>query len=259
MVSNEYHGLGPVLDAVRGDGLEPHERVVVALDVPTLREAQGLVEELHGHVGGFKVGLELVTRVGGPRLVRGLREVDTQVPVFYDGKFDDIPNTVGAASAAVSDLAVWAFNVHASAGQSSVRAAVENAGDSRVWAVTLLTSIGRDEAGVIYGEEPEEVVRSLTLTAMAGGAHGVICSPWEALEVRQESTDPGFEVVTPGVRFRDGDRHDQERVASPDTAVRLGANRLVMGRAITQAKDRVAAARRAAEEIQQGLGEDRDG
>ena len=102
------------------------DRLIVALDVDTLEEASPLVEALLPHVGCFKVGLELLTAVGAPKVVEHIHSLGGSL--FFDGKFDDIPNTVGKASQAVSRLGVKMFDVHASAGEKSIRAAAENKG-----------------------------------------------------------------------------------------------------------------------------------
>ena len=94
--------------------MEAKDRIIVALDVDSLDKAKSLVESLAPHVGCFKVGLELLTAVGGPKVVEFVHSLGGQV--FYDGKFDDIPNTVGGAAKAVAGPNVQVFNVPASAG-----------------------------------------------------------------------------------------------------------------------------------------------
>src|SRR5215204_5430246 len=97
---------------------KPGGRVIVALDFQTLPEAMGLAEQLREHVGGFKVGLEILSACGSSEVVSQLKKLDVQI--FYDAKFNDIPNTVAGASRAVSDKGVWLFNVHVSAGRAAL-------------------------------------------------------------------------------------------------------------------------------------------
>ncbi|EKD33195.1 MAG: hypothetical protein ACD_76C00070G0001, partial [uncultured bacterium] len=106
--------------------MKPEERVIVALDVSDLGQVKTLVTTLAPHVACFKVGLELMTAFGGPRVVRLIHRLGGQV--FYDGKFHDIPTTVARASKAVSGLGVKMFNLHASSSKEAVAAAAANKG-----------------------------------------------------------------------------------------------------------------------------------
>jgi orotidine-5'-phosphate decarboxylase len=155
--------------------LKAHERIIVALDVPTLDEAEAIIRELIGHVGGFKVGLELLTAAGSKEVVGMVRNWGGRV--FYDAKFHDIPNTMAGAARAVAGLGVWAFNVHASAGAAGIEAAAREKGSSLLLAVTVLTSLDAPSSMAIYGQKPEDQVRFFTRLARQAGADGVICSP----------------------------------------------------------------------------------
>ena len=132
--------------------MEVKDRIIVALDVDNLDKAQSLVESLAPHVGCFKVGLELLTAVGAPKVVEFVYSLGGEV--FYDGKFNDIPNTVGGAAKAVAEMNVKMFNVHASAGKKAVEAAIANKGKSLVLGVTVLTSIDEEECISIFGNIP---------------------------------------------------------------------------------------------------------
>lgn len=116
------------------------DRIIVALDIDSLEKAKCLVEDLAPHVRCFKIGLELITAIGAPTVIEFIHALGGRI--FYDGKFDDIPNTVGAAARAIARLNVAMFNVHASAGIDAMAAAVANKGQSLVLAVTVLV-IGR--------------------------------------------------------------------------------------------------------------------
>lgn len=227
------------------------DRIIVALDVDNLDKARSLVETLAPYVGCFKIGLELITAVGAPQVVKFVHSLGGQV--FYDGKFDDIPNTIGAATKAVADLNVKMLNVHASAGIEAMMAAVANKDKSLVLAVTVLTSLEENNAHLIFGGPSKAKVLQYARDAKLAGCDGVICSPQE-LELlgRQKELD-NFMRITPGVRSEWASVGDQKRVMTPAEAIRAGATALVIGRPITKPPMEIGspvdAAKRIAEEI----------
>src|SRR3989338_7186442 len=107
--------------------MAPKNRIILAIDVDTLEKAEYLVVNLAPYVGYFKVGLQLLTAVGAPKVVDFVHSRGGKV--FYDGKFCDIPNTVAGAAKVVADMGVGMFNVHVSAGMESIKAAVDNRGN----------------------------------------------------------------------------------------------------------------------------------
>jgi orotidine-5'-phosphate decarboxylase len=226
-------------------------RVLVALDVPTADEALTLAATLQPHVGGFKVGLELLMGEGSAIVSR---VADLGLPVFVDAKLHDIPNTVGRAAERLGSLGARWVTVHASGGREMVRVAAEalnesSGGTAGVLAVTILTSLGEYELAEIGIERPlDELVSSLARSAAAGGAEGVVCAVTEARLV--QALGLGLIVVTPGIRPADARASDQKRVASPATAIRAGSDLLVVGRPITSAPDVVAAAIAICEEVE---------
>jgi orotidine-5'-phosphate decarboxylase len=226
-------------------------RVLVALDVPTADEALALARTLQPHVGGFKVGLELLMGEGSPIVSR---VADLGLPVFVDAKLHDIPNTVGRAAERLGSLGARWVTVHASGGREMVRVAAEalnesSGGTAGVLAVTILTSLGEYELAEIGIERPlDELVSSLARSAAAGGAEGVVCAVTEARLV--QALGLGLTVVTPGIRPAEAEASDQKRVASPATAIRAGSDLLVVGRPITSAPDVVAAAIAICEEVE---------
>jgi orotidine-5'-phosphate decarboxylase len=235
----------------------PRERILVALDTPEHDRAIELARLLAGHVGGFKVGLELFGRCG-PSVVDEIRSAG--VSVFLDLKLHDIPNTVAGAAAAAGSLGVNLLTVHALGGIEMIRRAVESseaaAGHSghlppTVLVVTVLTS--HDDALLerigLSGPCSDAVAR-LTSLARDAGAGGVVCSPLEVARARELFPD-GLRVV-PGVRpaGRKVGGDDQARTATPAEAVARGADRLVIGRPITAAADPVAAAAAIAAELE---------
>ena len=233
------------------------EKIIVALDVPSADAALQLAQKLRGHVGLFKVGLEVFT-AEGPEFPRSLVASGDQV--FLDLKFHDIPNTVRAAARQAGMLGVSLLTVHASGGRKmieaaaeGVRAAAQSTGATqatRVLAVTALTSLGGGELAEIgFHGTPEEVVVRLARLAQAAGADGVVASPREIAVIRQ-ACGPNFLIVTPGIRPAAGTSDDQARTATPAGAIRAGADYLVIGRPITGAEDSAAAADAIAAEME---------
>ncbi len=236
------------------------DRVLVALDVPAPAAALALADTLRGSVGGFKIGSQLFTSAG-PEIVRTL--VSRGDRVFLDLKFHDIPNTVGAAVAAATELGVWMVNVHASGGAAMLEAArdaatraSEGTGRPRplVVAVTVLTSL--DAPGLaavgIAASPLDQVVRLAGLTR-AAGLDGVVASPQETQAIRQ-ACGPDFVIVTPGIRggAAQAGPDDQRRTMTALEAVRAGSSYLVVGRPITGDPDPRAAAARLADELAAG-------
>ncbi len=231
--------------------MEVKDRIIVALDVDNLDKAQSLVESLAPHVGCFKVGLELLTAVGAPKVVEFVYSLGGEV--FYDGKFNDIPNTVGGAAKAVAEMNVKMFNVHASAGKKAVEAAIANKGKSLVLGVTVLTSIDEEECISIFGNIPGIKVLQFARMLAKVGADGVICSPQELELLGKHGELDSLLKITPGVRPLWAVANDQKRTMTPAEAIKAGATALVIGRPITKPPAEIGtpvdAARRIAEEI----------
>lgn len=212
---------------------DPRDKIIVAADVNTLDELKRLVEELASYVGCFKIGLELISSVGGPQAVEAVHSLGGKV--FYDGKFCDIPNTVAGAARAVAGLGVWAFNVHTSAGQLSVREAVQEKGNSKVFGVTVLTSIDNQECIPLFGRTVDKAVFMFATMLLAEEADGVICSPADLPELcLMDDQRHHLLKVTPGVRPEWAAKGDQKRVATPAEAIAAAAHYLVIGRPITK-------------------------
>jgi len=211
--------------------------VIVALDFPSEKETMQLVEQLEPSLCRLKVGKELFTRCG-PALVKQL--VDKKFDVFLDLKYHDIPNTVARACEAAADLGVWMLNVHALGGEKMMQAARQamNSADSPLLiAVTWLTSSGQEELDALgIQSTPEEMVSRLASMTKNAGLDGVVCSAQEAPMLRNKLGDD-FCLVTPGIRLADAEKDDQNRVVTPEQAIKDGASYLVIGRPITQAAD----------------------
>lgn len=225
-----------------------HNPIIVALDVPTAEQAGALAEQLAGAVGAFKIGKELFVSAG-PDIVRRIRA--TGASVFLDLKFHDIPNTVARAVESAVRLDVQMLTIHTSGG-SAMMAAAEKAAQEvalrsgrnapLVLGVTVLTSLDSTdlhEVGVAH-TVGEQVERLATLAARSG-LRGLVCSPLEIAELRR-ILPANVQLVTPGIRPAGTETQDQKRTLTPKEAMDAGANWLVIGRPITQAKDPRAAA-----------------
>ena len=165
-----------------------------------------------------------------------------RVSVFLDLKLHDIPATVAGAARAVARLRPSLLTVHAAAGAAAIRAAADAIPATRIVAVTVLTSLSEADLGHVGLAGPVgDAVRRLAVLAVEAGARGLVCSPHEVAAVRAEVGDE-IMLITPGVRPAGADANDQARVATPEDALRSGADLLVIGRPITGAADPGAAA-----------------
>jgi orotidine-5'-phosphate decarboxylase len=213
-------------------------------------EAAALAKRLRGHVGGVKLGLEFFV-ANGPDGIRAVAAAG--LPVFLDLKLHDIPNTVAGAMASAAALGPAIVTVHAGGGTAMMRAAAEAARRAKtpplVVAVTVLTSLDDRDLDAV-GQRPPAIDQAVRLAALAkeSGLGGVVCSPHEVAAIRARC-GAGFTLVVPGIRPASAALGDQKRVMTPAEAVAAGADHLVIGRPITQAKDPVAAAQAIATEL----------
>lgn len=215
--------------------VEPKDRIIVALDVDTLKEANTLVEQLYAYVGWFKVGLQLLHSEGTPNVVKTLKNSGGRI--FADTKMHDIPNTVGKAVKAVSNHGADMFNVMASGGIDMMMKAVENKGASLALAVTVLTSLEENDAYLLLGGPTKAKVLQYSRDAKLSGMNGIVCSPLEVELLKKRKELAGLIYVTPGIRLEGGEVHDQKRIKTPYGAIMKGADYLVIGRAITEASE----------------------
>jgi orotidine-5'-phosphate decarboxylase len=214
--------------------------IAVALDAPDLETAARWAGLVTPHVSTVKVGLELYLRYG-PGIVASIRGA-SGVAIFLDLKLHDIPATVAGAARAVARLRPELLTVHAAAGPDMIRAAVDAAPETTIAAVTVLTSLhGADLERIGMAGPLPAAVRRLAALAVGAGARGLVCSPQEVAAVRAE-VGPGITLITPGVRPSGAAADDQARTATPEEALRAGADLLVIGRPITGAPDPGAAA-----------------
>ena len=231
-------------DAVHADTMR--ERLIVGLDVPTVREAEKAVRDLDGVVSFYKVGYQLAF-AGGLDFARELARGGTKV--FLDMKLLDIDNTVAKGVENIVGMGVAMLTLHAY--PKTMKAAVEAArgSDLCLLGVTVLTSM--DEQDVIdagYEYDPHTLVLRRSEQALHAGMGGIVCSANEAAAVRRV-VGPDMAVVTPGIRPTGADHGDQKRVVAPAAAIRNGSSHLVVGRPIVAARDRRAAAQAILEEM----------
>jgi orotidine-5'-phosphate decarboxylase len=164
--------------------------------------------------------------------------------VFLDLKFHDIPNTTAHAISAAADLGVWMANVHACGGGRMMEAALhcleQKGSDMLLIAVTVLTSMDQpDLQQVGISNSPTEQVLHLARLAKSCGLQGVVCSAQEASALKAD-LGADFKLVTPGIRLPGSAEDDQRRIVSPEDAIALGSDYLVIGRPITQSADPLA-------------------
>ena len=232
----------------------PKDYIIFPLDVPSYDEAISYVEALKDNVGLFKVGLELFI-AQGPEILKAIRNT-TDAGIFLDLKLHDIPATVKRAFMAASLYQPQFVTVHCDEGGEILRSiAEENPGNSKILAITVLTSLNQEKLKSLgyareYADNVSELVLLKARMAKAAGCHGVVCSGLEVEAVRNE-IGPDMVAVTPGIRpaWTVVDQDDQKRIVTPADAVRNGSDYLVIGRPIRDAKDPQDAAKRVADEI----------
>jgi orotidine-5'-phosphate decarboxylase len=225
--------------------MDPRERLIVALDVPSVEAAQAMVARLGDAVSFYKIGYHLAF-AGGLSYAGQLAQSGKRV--FLDLKLHDTGNTVAAGVKSVSRLGASFLTVHAY--PQTMQAAVEARGHGlRILAVTVLTSFNdADLAAAGYGATVGEVVARRAAQARDIGVDGLVCSPEEAANVRR-IVDGSLTLVTPGIRPAGASVGDQKRIATPSAAIAAGADYLVVGRPILAAEDPKAAAEAIVAEI----------
>ena len=213
-------------------------KLIIALDFSDKTLATNFVKRLSPEDCKLKVGFELFV-AAGPDFVRGL--VDQGFDVFLDLKFHDIPNTVSSACKSAADLGVWMMNVHASGGDTMMKAAKnaleQSNSDAKLIAVTVLTSMDKEQLKSINIEEsPEERVKYLAKLTQSSSLDGIVCSAQEA-EMLRTHLGQDFLLVTPGIRPEGSNKGDQHRVMTPKEAKKAGVSYIVVGRPITQSEN----------------------
>ncbi len=237
--------------------LTAREKLVLALDVDDFKKAEELVGKLSNYVGVFKIGNQLFTAEGA-KVVNMVNERGGKV--FLDLKFHDIPNTVARAAEVATELGVYIFDVHISGGYEMMKTAAEASKKISlilgirkplILGVTLLTSINQEilEKDLGITRRLEEQVVHLAKLAKAAGLDGVVASSWEIKEVRKVCGED-FVILTPGIRPTVKSFDDQKRVMTPQEAIKLGSDFLVIGRPIRNASNPVEAAKEILREME---------
>ncbi|MGC1695821.1 MAG: orotidine-5'-phosphate decarboxylase [Pseudolabrys sp.] len=228
--------------------MNPRERLIVALDLPSVQAAESMVTKLGASVSFYKIGYQLAY-AGGLAFAADLIKAGKQV--FLDLKLHDIGNTVAKGVASVAQLGATFLTVHAY--PQTMKAAVAAKGNSglRILAVTVLTSY--DDADLFeagYKLDVGALVAQRATQARAAGVDGLVCSAEEAANLRK-IVGPKMALVTPGIRPAGAKADDQKRIMTPAKAIAAGADYLVVGRPVVEAADPKAVAEAIIAEIKQ--------
>jgi len=212
-------------------------RLIVALDRSSRDDILRLADQLHGVAGAFKIGLQAFV-TNGPSIVREI--IGRGERVFLDLKIHDIPNTAQHAVAEAVKLGASMVTVHTAGGEAMMRACASS--EALILGVTILTSLDQAELQRIgFPGTPVENSVRLARLAQGSGLRGVVASPQEIAAIR-EACGGELIIVTPGIRPAGSDAGDQRRTTTPAAAVAAGADYIVVGRPITDARDPRAAA-----------------
>jgi orotidine-5'-phosphate decarboxylase len=220
--------------------------IALALDAPDLATMRHWVSCASPFVSTMKIGMEAFYR-DGENAIEIVAE--SGCDFFLDLKLHDIPNTVAGAARSLGRFQPDYLTVHALGGSAMIEAAASALPDTRITAVTILTSHDDRELSSmgIHGPAQDAVVR-LAQLAVTAGARAIVCSPHEVSAVRN-ALPPDIILITPGVRPQSAEVHDQKRVSTPEDALSAGANLLVIGRPITGALDISLAAQRMSRDL----------
>jgi len=228
--------------------MDARDRLIVALDLPSVDVAQDLVAKLGDAVNFYKIGYQLGYAGGlafAERLIGGGKLV------FIDLKLHDIGNTVEKGVESIAKVGATFLTVHAYPQTMKAAVAGKKGSKLKILAVTVLTSYDDgDLAAAGYRMKVAELAAERARQAREIGVDGLVCSPEEASNLRK-LVGAGMALVTPGIRPAGADKGDQKRIMTPAKAIAAGADYLVVGRPITEAADPKAAARAIVDEIKQ--------
>ena len=219
--------------------------IMLAIDTSSLDEAKSLAVKLKDNIGGIKLGMEFFNSFG-PSGIKAIKDFD--IPIFLDLKLHDIPATVYKTITTLLKLEPAIINVHASGGKEMMMAAAKALKDSgnkntKIIAVTILTSLDDNDLYEIgFSGTSNELVLRLAKLAQESGLDGIVCSAKEISTIR-ENIGSDFMLVVPGIRTKEDNVDDQKRIMTPEEAILLGADLLVIGRPITKAKDEILASK----------------
>jgi len=228
--------------------MDTRERLIVALDLPSVAAAEAMVTRLGDTVSFYKIGYQLAF-AGGLPFAAGLIAAGKQV--FLDLKLHDIGNTVQKGVESVAQMGATFLTVHAYPQTMKAAVAGRQGSKLRILAVTVLTSYDdADLASAGYDMSVPELAAARANQARDTGVDGLVCSPEEAADLRS-IVGPGMVLVTPGIRPAGSGSGDQKRIMTPSKAIAAGADYLVVGRPILEARDPKAAAEAIVAEIEQ--------
>lgn len=228
------------------------DKLILAIDnVKTIHEAEDLIEKTSPYVGWYKAGLETIIAFGSKTMIDLIRSYGGKS--FLDGKFHDIPNTVGNASGKIALQHADMMDLHCCNGITAMKAAVEKNISSIILGITVLTSHSEEECRHIFGTGINEKVLQFAYDAKEAGLHGVVCSPKELTLLSGYPELNNLFKITPGIQPEFMQKNDQKRVMTPAGAIKCGATALVIGRAITESDKPKEAARMIVEEISEAM------
>ena len=208
-----------------------NKKIFIACDVSSQKEILDLISKIHKEISGIKIGLQYITQ-HSPENIKELGKFNK--PIFYDGKFFDIKNTLVESVKSLKELNVSYATVHLLNGLDALKAANEAAKDIdvKLLGVSVLTSFGSEDLEQLgFKDQIEDQVLRLIKIADEANLYGVICSPHEIKIIKEIA--PNLKCFTPGIR-RDGGRDDQKRTMSAKQALEEGSDCLIIGRPITK-------------------------
>ena len=208
-----------------------NKKIFVACDVSSQKEIIDLISKIHEEISGIKIGLQYITR-HSPEDIKELSKFNK--PIFYDGKFFDIKNTLVESVKSLKDLKISYATVHLLNGLDALKAANKAANDINVklLGVSVLTSFGNEELAQLgFKDQVKKQVLRLIKIADEANLYGVICSPLEIKIIKEIS--PNLKCFTPGIR-QDGNKDDQKRTMNAKQALEEGSDCLIIGRPITK-------------------------
>tara|TARA_S200000501_G_C20764912_1_gene717834 strand:- start:498 stop:1181 length:684 start_codon:yes stop_codon:yes gene_type:complete len=213
----------------------PSKKIIVALDSNNFTEIEKLVKSLNKDVYAFKIGYQFFFNFG----LIGYKKIFSICPkIFLDLKLHDIPNTVKNGLKALNKIKPILTTIHISGGDEMMKSSVKDKKFAKILGVSILTSIDTKQTEKFYNQKDVSfLVKKFAKFAKKNGLDGVVCSPKE-IKVIRKATGKDFIIVTPGIRLKSKIKSDdQKRVETPEKAIEMGANYLVIGRPITKSKN----------------------
>ena len=211
------------------------KKIIVALDSNNFSEIEKLVKSLKKDVYAFKIGYQFFFNFG----LIGYKKIFSICPkIFLDLKLHDIPNTVKNGLEALNKIKPILTTIHISGGDEMMKASVKNKKFTKILGVSILTSMDIKQTKKFYNQKNLSfLVKKFAKFAKKNGLDGIVCSPKEIKDIRKE-IGKDFIIVTPGIRLKNKIKSDdQKRVETPEKAIEMGANYLVIGRPITKSKN----------------------